>query len=126
MAAGFVGTELLAVAFDGRFSPVGVTAAPQVASDRGIPAGATPFPEDGTNANRSVGGGVGGGLTGVVAVGIVDVGVVDVGVVDVDVGAVGVDVVAVGVGVGVVGVGVVVPPDPAPEVTLRFLMTAVT
>jgi hypothetical protein len=52
MADGSAGTVLLAVAFEGRFSPVGVTAAAQAASDRGIPGGGEPSVEDGTNENR--------------------------------------------------------------------------
>ncbi len=56
---------LLSVVFDGRFSPVGVTAAAQAASDRGIPAGAEPSVEDETSANKlglgAVPGGDGGG-----------------------------------------------------------------
>ena len=43
---------MLSVVFDGRFSPVGVTAAAHSASERGIPAGALPSPEDGTNVKR--------------------------------------------------------------------------
>jgi hypothetical protein len=39
MADGSGGTVLLAVAFAGRFSGVGVTAAAHVASGRGIPTG---------------------------------------------------------------------------------------
>lgn len=61
MAAGSDGTVLFAVVFDGRFSPVGVTAAAHSASDRGIPAGAAPFPEDGTSTSRLGSGAVPGG-----------------------------------------------------------------
>ena len=52
MADGSDGTVLLSVVFDGRFSAVGVTAAAQVASDRGIPAGGLPVPDDGTRFRR--------------------------------------------------------------------------
>jgi hypothetical protein len=38
----------LAVVFCGRFSGVGATAAAQVASDRGIPAGGVPACDEGT------------------------------------------------------------------------------
>src|ERR1700685_1668964 len=61
MADGSDGTLLLAVVFDGRFSAVGVTAAAQVASGRGIPAGGLPLVEDGTNEKRLGVGAVAGG-----------------------------------------------------------------
>jgi hypothetical protein len=58
IADGSDGTALLSVVFDGRFSPVGVTAAAHSASERGSPAGVVPLPDDGTKVNSAGSGAV--------------------------------------------------------------------